>query len=318
MAGGFFALLDDIATLAKAAASSIDDVAAGAAKASAKSAGVIIDDTAVTPQYVRGLSPARELPVIWRISRGSLINKFVIIIPIAMLLSTFAPQVLPWLLLTGGTYLAFEGALKVGGWLGWVKKHGAHTDTEELSDDAEDRSQEDRIVRSAITTDLVLSTEIMLIAMDGLEEPNVVTRLLMLIVVAVAMTALVYGVVAVLVKLDDVGLKLAGSDRSAVSRFGYGLANGMPVTFQVISVIGTVAMLWVGGHLVAKSLSQIGLVWFYDFAHLLADIGSSLGSVGHWFGDTVASFIVGLGWGGVAAALILGGTAVVKGIRTVP
>ena len=303
MPSGFFALLDDIATLAKAAAYSLDDVAAGAMKASAKSAGVIIDDTAVTPQYVSGLTPARELPAIWRIARGSLINKFAIIIPVAMLLSVFAPGVFPWLLLVGGSYLSYEGAIKVGSWLGWSGGHHDHTQSVSSGEESNAKAAEDRIVRSAITTDLVLSTEIMLIAMDGIEEPNVIMRLLMLIVVALLMTALVYGVVGVLVKLDDVGLHMAESAKSAVARFGRGLAVSMPRVFQVIGVIGTIAMLWVGGHLVASSLADIGVPWLHDFAHLLARAGSAIGGFGRWLGDTVASFLVGLVWGGILVAV---------------
>lgn len=305
MPSGFFALLDDIATLAKAAASSIDDVAAGAMKASAKSAGVVIDDTAVAPQYVQGLSPARELPVIWRISRGSLINKFVIIIPLAMVLSSFAPQVLPWLLVVGGTYLSYEGALKVGAWLGWVDGHGPHrAESDAAHTNATAKEQEDKIVRSAVTTDVVLSTEIMLIAMDNLQEPDVVRRLAMLIIVAIAMTALVYGVVAVLVKLDDVGLRLAEAGSPAVVRFGHGLAQGMPGTFRVISVVGTVAMLWVGGHLFAKALHQIGVSLPHEFVAMMARLGAYAGPVGQWLGDTLASFVVGIVWGALAAVVV--------------
>ncbi|MFN8049110.1 MAG: DUF808 domain-containing protein [Ancrocorticia sp.] len=299
MPSGLFALLDDIATLAKAAASSIDDVAAGAMKASAKSTGVIIDDAAVTPQYVSGLTPARELPVIWRIARGSLINKFAIIIPAAMVLSVFAPGVFPWLLLVGGSYLSYEGALKVAAWLGWSAGHHDHTQLVSSEKESSSNEQENRIVRSAITTDLVLSTEIMLIAMAGIDEPNVVSRLLILIIVALLMTGLVYGVVAVLVKLDDVGLGLAKSHKQGLARFGRGLAKSMPSVFNVIGVIGTIAMLWVGGHLVASSLADIGVPWLHDFAHLLAHAGSGLGGFGEWLGDTLASFLIGLAWGGI-------------------
>ncbi|MFT3943278.1 MAG: DUF808 domain-containing protein [Ancrocorticia sp.] len=299
MPSGLFALLDDIATLAKAAAASIDDVAAGAMKASAKSTGVIIDDAAVTPQYVSGLSPARELPVIWRIARGSLINKFAIIIPVAMLLSVFAPGVFPWLLLVGGSYLAYEGAIKVAGWLGWSGGHHDHAPSVAAEGDSSAQEQENRMVRSAITTDLVLSTEIMLIAMAEINEPSVMMRLLILVVVALMMTALVYGVVAVLVKLDDVGLRMAKSARSGLAGFGRGLAKSMPGVFNVIGVIGTVAMLWVGGHLIASSFADIGVPWLHDFAHLLAHAGSALGGFGEWLGDTLASFIIGLAWGGI-------------------
>lgn len=304
MPSGLFALLDDIATLAKAAASSIDDVAAGAMKASAKSTGVIIDDAAVSPQYVSGLTPARELPVIWRIARGSLINKFAIITPVAMVLSVFAPGVFPWLLLLGGSYLSYEGAVKVAGWFGWSGGHGEHTQSLSSEEESSSKEQENRIVRSAITTDLVLSTEIMLIAMAAIDEPNVLSRLLILVIVALLMTALVYGVVAVLVKLDDVGLSMAKSHKRGVARFGRGLATSMPAVFNVIGVIGTVAMLWVGGHLVATSLADIGVPWLHDFAHLLAHAGSGLGGFGEWLGETLASFLIGLAWGGIITLVV--------------
>ena len=167
MSGGLVALLDDIATLAKATASSIDDVASSAVKASSKAVGVVIDDTAVTPQYVSGLSPARELPIIAKIARGSLINKLVIILPVALALTWLAPQLLPILLVAGGAYLCFEGGEKVLEKLGWLPSHHGNHDDEDTAS-AEDA--EKQIVTSATRTDLILSAEIMLVSMAGLES----------------------------------------------------------------------------------------------------------------------------------------------------
>ena len=200
MATSFFALLDDIAVLAKAAASSLDDIALGASKAAVKTAGVVIDDTAVTPQYVQGISPKRELPVVWRIARGSLLNKAIIIVVI-MVLSVWAPWVLPWILIIGGTYLTYEGAEKVWHWIN-ARRHKART-VEEIVDRTP--ASEDKIVSSAIRTDVVLSIEIMLIALANIDATGWGMRLAILVVVGIAMTALVYGTVAVLVKMDDVG-----------------------------------------------------------------------------------------------------------------
>ena len=254
MSGGLVALLDDIATLAKVTASSIDDVAANAVKASSKAVGVVIDDTAVTPQYVSGLSPSRELPIIGKIARGSLINKLFIILPIALLLTWLAPQFLPFLLIVGGAYLCFEGGEKVLENLGWLPGHheehdeGGATSSEEL---------EKGIVASATRTDLILSAEIMLVSMAGLGGETGIMRVAILIAVAFFMTFFVYGLVALLVKADDFGLHLAkdaikpeDNRPGPVDNVGRTIVRVMPHIFNVIGVVGTVAMLWVGGHLV--------------------------------------------------------------------
>ena len=196
MSGGLVALLDDIATLAKVTASSVDDVAANAVKASSKAVGVVIDDTAVTPQYVAGLSPDRELPIIGKIARGSLINKLFIILPIALLLTWLAPHFLPFLLVVGGAYLCFEGGEKVLEKLGWLPGH--HEDHEE-GGAASAEELEKSIVSSATRTDLILSAEIMLVSMAGLSNETGVMRVAVLIAVAFFMTFFVYGLVALLV-----------------------------------------------------------------------------------------------------------------------
>ncbi|WP_312677359.1 DUF808 domain-containing protein [Microbacterium sp.] len=274
----------------------VDDILSAALKASAKSAGVVIDDAAVTPQYVQGLSPARELPVVGRIALGSLANKFLIIIPIAMLLTAFAPWVLPWLLIVGGTYLCFEGAEKVLEWFGF--HHGGHED--------EGGRDEKRLVAGAIRTDLILSTEIMLIGLASIDaELGFWMRLVVLAIIALAMTALVYGAVALLVKLDDIGLKMAKSPSVQVRHTGTRIVRSMPAVFRVISVVGTVAMLWVGGHLVLANLGEVGWHAPVDLLHGVEHALEPLGPVVVWFGDTLVSAIAGLAVGLVIVGIAL-------------
>ena len=273
----------------------VDDILSAALKASAKSAGVVIDDAAVTPQYVQGLSPARELPVVGRIALGSLANKFLIIIPIAMLLTAFAPWVLPWLLIVGGTYLCFEGAEKVLEWFGFH-----HGEGEESTRD------EKRLVAGAVRTDLVLSAEIMLIGLAAVDaDLGFWMRLAVLAIIALAMTALVYGAVALLVKLDDIGLRLSKSPSMPVRHTGERIVASMPAVFRVISVVGTVAMLWVGGHLVISNLGEVGWHAPLDLLHAVEHGLEPAGAVVVWFGDTLVSAITGLALGLVIVGIVL-------------
>ena len=275
----------------------VDDILSAAMKASAKAAGVVIDDAAVTPQYVQGLTPARELPVVGKIALGSIANKFVIIIPIALLLTAFAPQVLPFLLILGGAFLCFEGAEKVLEWFGFG--HG-HAEEEGARD-------ENRLVWGAIRTDLILSTEIMLISLANLEAGmSLGMTLLVLAVIALIMTGVVYGAVALLVKLDDIGLKMAESAQESVSRTGRRIVDAMPAVFRVISVIGTVAMLWVGGHLVIANLSEVGVPFLYDFLHSVTHLFEWGGPVIVWIVDTAVSAVVGLAVGLLIVGVVLG------------
>lgn len=311
MASGLFALLDDIVVLAKAAALSLDDMAIGAGKAGVKAAGVIIDDAAVTPQYVKGLSPKRELPIVWRITKGSLVNKFVFIIPVLLLLSWLAPWALPFLLIAGGSYLVYEGAEKVLAWVG-VSHHGSeHAETVE---DVTSKEHEKKIVKSATTTDLVLSAEIMLISMSNLETDNIFILIGMLTIVALAMTVLVYGAVGLLVKIDDIGLHYATNpkQRDFVRSFGFGLVKSMPKVFNVLSVVGTVAMLWVGGHILAQSLYDLGVKFAYDLLHMITDAVESFGGVVAWSVDTIVSAIMGL----IVGLVYVGFIALFKKVQT--
>jgi predicted DNA repair protein MutK len=280
----------------------VDDILTAALKASAKTAGVVIDDAAVTPQYVQGLSPARELHVVWRIALGSLFNKFVIIIPLALLLSAFAPGVLPWLLILGGTYLCFEGAEKVTEWF------GVHHDA------ASDEPREDgKLIFGAIRTDLILSTEIMLIALSSLDPDfGIWNTLGALLVIGLGMTALVYGAVGVLVKLDDIGLAMMKNSARRVRRAGARIVHSMPAVFKVIGIIGTVAMLWVGGHLVITNLAET--IWHgpYDLLHAVAHAVEAAGPVVVWIIDTAMSAVFGLVLGMIVVAVVLGVSRVLK------
>ena len=320
MSGGLVALLDDIATLAKVTASSIDDVATGAVKASSKAVGVVIDDTAVTPQYVSGLSPARELPIIGKIARGSLINKLFIILPIALVLTWFAPQVLPFLLIVGGAYLCFEGGEKVLEKLGWLPGHheehdeGGATSSEEL---------EKGIVASATRTDLILSAEIMLVSMAGLSNETGVMRVAVLIAVAFFMTFFVYGLVALLVKADDFGLHLAkgaldpeDNRPGPVDNVGRTIVRVMPHVFNTIGVVGTVAMLWVGGHLVIENLAEVGVPVFHHILEVAEHAVSIAGGFATWLVETLLSGIFGVILGAVIAWIIVGASALVRRART--
>ena len=274
----------------------VDDILAAALKASAKSAGVVIDDAAVTPQYVQGITPARELPVVGKIALGSIANKFLIIIPAAMLLTAFAPWVLPFLLILGGAYLCFEGAEKVLEWFGFGHGH-----------EEEGARDEKKLVLGAIRTDLILSTEIMLISLSNLDpELSLWMTLAVLAVIALMMTAIVYGAVALLVKIDDVGLKMAKNPSRKVRHTGARIVRSMPAVFRVISIVGTVAMLWVGGHLVLVNLGEVGWHAPVELLHAVEHVLEPLGGVVVWIGDTLLSAIAGLATGLLIVGVVLG------------
>ena len=297
---GLVALLDDVAALARLAAASVDDVAAGAGRATAKAAGVVVDDAAVTPQYMAGAAAHRELPMIWRITKGSLRNKLLFILPALLLLDWLAPWILPWLLLAGGTYLAYEGAHKVWGKL---TGHSPSHDTPAVEKGPE---AEDKVVRGAITTDFILSAEIMVISMNEVADVGFWLKAVILVVVAIVITAVVYGAVALIVKMDDVGLHMTENARtSGGRRFGAGLVKAMPHVLRVITLIGTVAMLWVGGHIVLVELAALGLPWPYDLQHTLVEpVAHAAGSFLGWLTETVTSALWGLIWGSLALGVV--------------
>jgi uncharacterized protein len=290
MPSGLAALLDDVATIAKIAASSIDDVAAAAGKASTKAAGVVIDDTAVTPQYVTGFTPDRELPIIWRIARGSLRNKLLFILPVALLLSAFLPWAITPILMIGGAYLCFEGAEKVLEEL-----------REEVTGEGESLAEEVAVltaaehevtmVSGAIRTDFILSAEIMAIALNEVADQNIWMQAGSLVFVAIAITIAVYGVVGLIVKMDDIGLHMAQRQNGGSQAIGRALVRGMPKLLAFLSVVGTAAMLWVGGQIILHGLhiypgKLVGieggvLGWMVD-AGICGVLGLAVGAVIVW------------------------------------
>jgi predicted DNA repair protein MutK len=301
MAGGLAALLDDVAALARLAAASADDVAAASAKAGSKALGVVIDDAAVTPQYVQGIKPNRELPIIWRITKGSLRNKLVIILPILLLLSVFAPWLLTPILMLGGLYLSFEGAEKI-----WELVRGKPKAAPASSQGA---GAEDKVVSGAVRTDLILSAEIMVISMNSVDTDSLWTRAAVLIVIAIGITALVYGAVGLLVKMDDIGLAMASDEDASEGkkRFGRGLVGAMPRVMDVISYVGMVAMLWVGGHILLVGTHELGLAQPYGLVHHLEEMVAGVGGVGAvlaWLVNTFFSFVFGLVIGAVVAVIV--------------
>ncbi|WP_300079574.1 DUF808 domain-containing protein [Propioniciclava sp.] len=306
MAGGLAALLDDIATMARMAAASVDDVAAAAGRASAKAAGVVVDDTAVTPRYVTGFEPTRELPMIKRIAVGSLRNKLLFILPAALLLSQFAPWLLTPLLMVGGTYLSFEGAEKLWEKISGHDKHAAEEDTPPVAVQGEE--QEKHMVASAIRTDFILSAEIMVIALNEVADQALLPRAIILVVVAIAITIGVYGVVALIVKMDDIGLHLIENSTGFRQRVGRGLVAAMPKVLAALSLIGMIAMLWVGGHILLVGVDTLGWHAPYAFVHHLEEaVAHATGVVGPflgWLTNTFFSFLIGLAVGAVIVVVM--------------
>ena len=302
MAGGLVGLLDDVAALAKLAAASIDDVGAAAGRASVKAAGVVVDDTAVTPAYVHGLAAERELPIIKRIAIGSLKNKILFILPAALLLSEFVPVLVEIILMCGGTFLAYEGAHK-------IHARFAHHDESEaaLPAAAIDEDQEEKTIASAIRTDFILSAEIMVIALKDVIDEGFVSRAVILMVVAVLITFAVYGVVALIVKMDDVGLRMVESGRPRPAKVGRSLVTGMPKLLAGLSVVGTAAMVWVGGHILLVGTDELGWSGPYELVHSLEDPVHDLavvGGVSGWSVNTAASALVGLAVGFLVVAVV--------------
>ncbi|MGD9618512.1 MAG: DUF808 domain-containing protein [Mycolicibacterium sp.] len=303
MSGGLFALLDDVAVLARLAAASVDDIGAAAGRATAKAAGVVIDDTAVTPQYVHGVTAERELPIIKRIAIGSLRNKVLFILPAALLLSQFAPWLLTPILMLGATYLCYEGAEKV---LGKVFRHDAQ-EAQRLPATVVGADAERYMVTGAIRTDFILSAEIMVIALNEVADQSFLPRLIILLVVAVMITLAVYGVVAGIVKMDDIGLSLTQRSSGFAKKVGRGLVAGMPRLLSALTVVGTVAMLWVGGHILLVGTDELGwhapygLVHHVEgYVHHVSGVGAALA----WLVNTAASAVVGLVVGLVVVAIM--------------
>ncbi len=300
MAGGLVGLLDDVAALAKLAAASVDDVGVAAGRASVKAAGVVVDDAAVTPAYVRGLAADRELPIIKKIAVGSLRNKLLFILPVALLLSAVAPKLVEVILMFGGCFLAYEGAHKVIHAL----KHDDHDHDEpavEVGPEAESKT-----VSGAIRTDFILSAEIMVISLKEVLDEPLVSRAIILALVGVLITVVVYGVVALIVKMDDIGLKLAERESARSQRTGRMLVAGMPKLLAWLSVIGTAAMLWVGGHIILVGFDELGWAWPYHLVHDLEHTVHDwpLHGVLAWIINTLCSAVVGFAVGFVIASVV--------------
>lgn len=296
MAVGLAALLDDVALIARTAAASVDDIGAAVGRTSAKAAGVVIDDAAVTPKFVDGVSPARELPIIWKITKGSLRNKLLIILPIALLLSAIAPWLLTPLLMCGGTYLCFEGAHKI---IGKLLGHGEA----DAPKNEEERKDEDTLVKGAITTDFILSAEIMVISLNEVAEQSLWMRAIVLAIVGLLVTVVVYGAVALLVKMDDAGLALTQKNSAGLQKLGTALVKGMPVVLAVIAVIGTAAMLWVGGHILLVGFEELFWAWPYETVHHLAEAAGDNGAI-QWIVNTFFSMIFGFIIGSIVALAV--------------
>ncbi|MFZ2998358.1 DUF808 domain-containing protein [Sphingobium sp.] len=303
MPSGLIALLDDVAGIARLAATSLDDVAAAAGKAGTKAAGVVIDDAAVTPNYVMGLTPDRELPIIWKIAKGSLRNKLLFLLPAALLLSAFAPWLLPPLLMLGGAFLCYEAAEKL-----LEAMQGGHDVAETALETHSSTELENQKVSSAIRTDFILSGEIMAISLGTVADKPIWEQAIVLFVVAILITAGVYGVVGLIVKMDDIGLHLAKRTSAAMRVIGRGLVKAMPILMGILSVVGTAAMLWVGGGLIVHGLHEFH--WdmipgtIEHLAQGAAQAMPAIGAVIEWVVNAVGGAIVGLVVGGIVVAVL--------------
>ncbi|KQT50974.1 ABC transporter [Aureimonas sp. Leaf454] len=311
MSIGLIALLDDVAALARVAAASLDDIAGQAAKAGAKAAGVVIDDAAVTPRYVTGFEPARELPIVGRIALGSLKNKLLFLLPAALAFSVFAPWAITPLLMLGGAYLCYEGTEKV---YEWIVPHKAEAHEARIGSVAVNpKTLEDEKVASAIKTDFILSAEIMAITLASVPDSSIWMEAIVLAVVGIGITVVVYGGVALIVKADDVGVAMAASrSTSALAGLwrgvGRGLVLGMPYFLKLLGIVGTAAMIWVGGGIIVHGLATYG---FAGVEHVIHDIAVSVGAavpaltaILEWLVTAAGAGVIGLVVGGALIPVV--------------
>jgi predicted DNA repair protein MutK len=326
MSGGLLALLDDVVAIAKVAAASLDDVTGQAVQVGGKAAGVVIDDAAVTPRYVVGFAAERELPIIARITVGSLKNKLVILLPASLALSAFAPWAITPLLMAGGAFLCFEGYEKVHHMV--VGEHEASEQEAVSAVDA--KSLEDEKVAGAVRTDMILSAEIMAISLAAVAEDTLWMKAVVLAAVAVMVTVGVYGAVALIVKADDAGVSLAqnrrpvasllglraapgepgGADRALApltAALGRGLVRGMPSLLSALSVIGALAMLWVGGGILVHGLAHYGQDTIEHALHHAGEVAAGFAPVGAgavaWLVNATGAGVLGIAVGAVIAAV---------------
>jgi uncharacterized protein len=308
---GLLALLDDVAAIAKVAAASLDDVAAQAAKAGMKAAGVVIDDAAVTPRYVVGFAAKRELAIVARIAAGSLRNKLLILLPAALALSYFAEWAITPLLMLGGVYLCYEGAEKV---YEIVDPDHAHAHEAELGSVAlNPKSLEDEKIAGAVKTDFILSAEIMAITLAAVPEAGLLTQAMILGVVGIGITVVVYGAVALIVKADDAGVALAKHDGASamgamIRALGRALVVGMPVFLACLSAVGTAAMIWVGGGIIVHGLDEYGLDAIHHAIQAAAEAAAHalppVAGAAAWLVTAALSGLVGLLVGAAAIPLV--------------
>lgn len=302
MPSGLAALLDDVAAIAKLSAASIDDIGAAASRAGMKAAGVVVDDTAVTPRYVTGFTPDRELPIIARIAKGSLRNKLLIILPVALALSALLPWAITPLLMLGGAYLCYEGAEKV-----WEAVSGAKHSLAEVAAELNSEDHERKMVAGAVRTDFILSAEIMAIALAEVASEPFFTRAAILALVAVAITIGVYGAVGLIVKMDDIGLHLAERRDAGSRALGRALVHAMPRLMAALSVVGIAAMIWVGGGIIVHGLEEFGFAGLAHGIHDVAEVAGhttpALGGIVEWTIGAAGAGLVGL----VIGALIVAG-----------
>lgn len=301
MSSGLLALLDDVAALAKVAAVTLDDAASQVAKAGSKAAGIVIDDAAVTPRYVVGFASERELPIVARIAWGSLKNKLLFLLPAAVALSALAPWAITPLLMVGGLFLCFEGYEKAHEWFAGHEPPAAAASDATASSAVNAKAIEDEKVAGAIRTDIILSAEIMAIALASITSPSLVTKAVTLALVGIAITVLVYGAVALIVKADDFGLYLAQRGRtSATKSLGRAFVAGMPPFLKALSIVGTLAMLWVGGGIILHGLATFGIA---GPEHAIEAVGKALGGgFFGWLAGASLSGVVGLALGFVIVA----------------
>jgi hypothetical protein len=302
MPSGLVALLDDIAAITKLAAASLDDIGAATSKAGSKAIGIVVDDTAVTPRYVTGFTPDRELPIIAKIAKGSLRNKLLFLLPGALALSAFAPWAITPLLAAGGAYLCFEAAEKI-----WEAVGGHHA-SDEAPVVLDPAAHESAMVAGAVRTDLILSAEIMAIALADVADRPLLTQGIVLALVGIAITIGVYGLVALIVKMDDIGLHMAKGGAAAVRGIGRGLVAGMPVLMRVLSVVGTAAMAWVGGGIILHAMEQWGLGALphalHDGAHAVAEAMPAGGGAVEWLINAAGAGAFGVAVGAVIVAAL--------------
>lgn len=302
MPSGLAALLDDVAAITKLAAASLDDVGAAAGKAGTKAAGVVVDDAAVTPGYAMGFSPDRELPIVWKIALGSLRNKLLFLLPGALVLAAFAPWAVTPILMVGGAYLAFEATEKI------LEAFTPQAEGEAIEQLALSGPElEKQKVDGAIRTDLILSGEIMAIALAEVADLSLPLQAVVLAVVGVLLTVIVYGAVALIVKMDDIGLHLSRRSAKGMQVLGRGLVKAMPITMEGLTVIGTAAMLWVGGGIIVHGLEHFHLTpiphWVESFSHWAGGF-PGIGPVTGWLAFAIGASVVGFVVGGVIAGIV--------------